>query len=106
MFNTAFMQDNYDFVLFFINYHLPFNNRVIEELSKVLFMCHMYRSSDLHDIMVNLDSITDNVLPKTMIQNICEIENIDSIVNLTIADDEIDWDMHSSISLVNLPVGN
>ena len=69
-------------------------------------MCHMYRSSDLHDIMVNLDSITDNVLPKTMIQNICEIDNIDSIVNLTIADDEINWAMHSSISLVNLPVGN
>jgi hypothetical protein len=56
--------------------------------------------------MVNLDSITDNVLPKTMIQNICEIENVDSIVNLTIADDEINLDMHSSISLVNLPVGN
>ena len=69
-------------------------------------MCHMYRSSDLHDTMVNLDSITDNVLPKTMIQNICEIDNIDSIVNLTIADDDINWDMHSSISLVNLPVGN
>ncbi len=70
-------------------------------------MCHMYRSSDLHNIMVKLDSITDNALPETMIQDICEIDNIDSIVTLTIADDdEINWDMYSSFSLGNLPVGN
>ncbi len=78
----------------------------MEELSKVLFMCHMYRSSYLHDIMVKPDSITDNALPETMIQDICEIDNINSIVTLTIADDEINWDIYSSLSLGNLPVGN
>jgi hypothetical protein len=92
--------------LFFINYYLQFNNRVIEELSEVLFMCHMYRSSDLHDIMVKLDSITDNALPETMIQGICEIDNINSIITLTIADDKINGDTYSSLSLENLRVGN
>jgi hypothetical protein len=92
--------------LFFINYHLPFNNRVIEELSKVLFMRHMYRSSDLHDIMIKRDSITDNALPETMIQDICELDSINSIMILTIAYDEINWDIYSSLSLGNLRVGN
>ena len=92
--------------MFLINYHPPFNNRVIEELSKVLFMCQMYRSSDLQDIMVKLDSITDNALPETMIQDICELDNINSIMILAIAYDEINWDMYSSLSLGNLRVGN
>jgi biotin carboxylase len=93
--------------LFFINYHLQFNNRVIEELSEVLLnMCHMYRSTDLHDIMVKLDSITYNTLPETMIQGICEIDNINSIITLTIADDKINGDTYSSLSLENLRVGN
>ncbi len=69
-------------------------------------MCHMYKSSDLHGIMVKLDSLTDNALPETMIQDICEIDNIKSIMTLTIAYDEINWDIYSSPSLGNLRVGN
>jgi hypothetical protein len=69
-------------------------------------MCHMYRSSDLHDIMIKLDSITDNALPETMIQDICELDNINSIMILTIAYDEITWDIYSSLSVGNLRVGN
>ena len=93
--------------MFFINYHLPLNNRVIEELSKLLFMCHIHRSSDLYDIMVKLNSSTDNVLPETMIQGIREIDNVNSIMTLTIADDDkIDGDIYSSFSLGNLRVGN
>lgn len=93
--------------MFFINYHLPLNNRVIEELSKLLFMCHIHRSSDLYDIIVKLNSSTDNVLPETMIQDIREIDNVNSIMTLTIADDDkIDGDIYSSFSLGNLRVGN
>ena len=93
--------------MFFINYHLPLNNRVIEELSKLLFKCHIHRSSDLYDIMVKLNSSTDNVLPETMIQDIREIDNVNSIMTLTIADDDkIDGDICSSFSLGNLRVGN
>ena len=69
-------------------------------------MCHMYRSSDLHDIMIKLDSITDNALPETMIQDICELDNINSIMILTIAYDEINWAVYSSFSIGNLRVGN
>ncbi|HJR46661.1 MAG TPA: hypothetical protein VJ799_00760 [Nitrososphaeraceae archaeon] len=75
-------------------------------MSKVLFMCYMFRSSDLHDIMIKLDSITDNALPETMIQDICELDNINSIMILTIAYDEINWDIYSSLSLGNSRVGN
>lgn len=93
--------------MFFINYHLPLNNRVIEELSKLLFMCHIHRSSDLYDIIVKLNSNTDNVLPETMIQDIREIDNVNSIMTLKIADDDkIDGDICSSFSLGNLRVGN
>ena len=74
--------------LFFINYHLPLNNRVIEELSKLLFMCHIHRSSDLYDIMVKLNRVPDNALAETRIQDIREIDNINSIMTLTIADDK------------------
>jgi hypothetical protein len=91
-------------VLFFTNYQLPFNNRVIEELSKVLFMCHMYRSGDFHDIMIMLDSTTDNALPETMIQDICELDNTNSITVLTVADVEINWNIYSSLSLGNLRI--
>jgi hypothetical protein len=69
-------------------------------------MCHMYRSSDLHDIMIKRDSITDNALPETMIQDICELDSINSIMILTIAYDEINWEIYSSLSLGNLRVGN
>ncbi len=92
---------------FFINYHLPFNNRVIGQLSKVPFMCHMYRSGDLHDIIVKLNSITYNVLPKTLIQDTREIGNINSIMTLAIANDKMNCDIiYSSFSLGNLRVGN
>lgn len=66
----------------------------------------MYRSSDLHDIMIKRGSITDNALPETMIQDICELDSINSIMILTIAYDEINWDIYSSLSLGNLRVGN
>jgi hypothetical protein len=57
--------------------------------------------------MVKLNSSTDNVLPETMIQDIREIENVNSIMTLTIADDDkIDGDIYSSFSLGNLRVGN
>jgi hypothetical protein len=90
--------------LFFINYHLQFNNRVIEELSKVLFMWHMYRSSDLYDIIVQLNSVTDNTLAETIIQDICEIDNVNSVATLTIADDKINGNISSSFSLRNLRI--
>jgi len=70
-------------------------------------MCHIHRSSDLYDIIVKLNSSTDSVLPETMIQDIREIDNVNSIMTLTIADDDkIDGDIYSSFSLGNLRVGN
>ena len=69
-------------------------------------MCHIHRSSDLYDIIVKLNSSTDNVLPETMIQGIREIDNVNSIMTLTIADDKIDDDIYSSFSVGNLQVGN
>jgi hypothetical protein len=70
-------------------------------------MCHIHRSSDLYDIIVKLNSSTDNVLPETMIQDIREIDNVNSIMTLKIADDDkIDGDICSSFSLGNLRVGN
>jgi hypothetical protein len=66
-------------------------------------MCHIHRSSDLYDIIVKLNSSTDNVLPETMIQDIREIDNVNSIMTLEIADDDkIDGDICSSFSLGNL----
>jgi hypothetical protein len=57
--------------------------------------------------MVKLNSSTDNVLPETMIQGIREIDNVNSIMTLTIADDDKkDGDICSSFSLGNLRVGN
>jgi DNA-binding Lrp family transcriptional regulator len=88
--------------LFFINYHFPLNNRVTEELNKLPFMCHMYRSSDLYDTILKFDSITDNALPETIIQDIREIDNVNYIMTLTIADDKIKGDIHPSFSLGNL----
>jgi hypothetical protein len=70
-------------------------------------MCHIHRSSDLYDILVKLNSSTDNVPPETMIQDIREIDNVNSIMTLKIADyDKIDGDICSSFSLGNLRVGN
>lgn len=70
-------------------------------------MCHIHRSSDLYDIIVKLNSNTDNVLPETMIQDIREIDNVNSIMTLKIADDDkIDGDICSSFSLGNLRDGN
>ena len=100
------MQLKHDLCLFFINYHLQFNNRVIEELSEVLFMCHMYRSNDLHDIMVSLNTITDNALTETIIQDLLVIDSVNSVTSLTIADDKINGDTYSSFSLGNLRAGD
>lgn len=69
-------------------------------------MCHMYRSSDLHDIIVKLNSITNNALAETMIEDIHEIDNVNSIVTLIVADNKINGDIYSSFSLGNLRVGN
>jgi hypothetical protein len=51
-------------------------------------MHHVYRPSDLYGITVKLNSITDNVLAETMIQDIRGIGNVNSIMTLTIADDK------------------
>lgn len=72
----------------------------------LLFMCHMYRSSDLYYIIVKLNSITENALAETMIQDIGETDNVNSIMTLTIAHDKINRDIYSSFSLGNLRVGN
>jgi hypothetical protein len=69
-------------------------------------MCQMYRSSDLHDIIVKLNSITDSVLAETIIQDIRERDNVNSIMTLTIADYKINCDIYSSLSLGNLRVGS
>jgi hypothetical protein len=69
-------------------------------------MCHMYRSSDLYDIIVKLNSITDNALAETMNQDIRGIGNVNSIMALTITDDKIKVDIHSSFILGNLRVGS
>ncbi len=66
----------------------------------------MYRSSNLHDIIVKLNSITYNALAKTMIQHTREIGNVNSIMTLTIADDKMNCDVYSSFSLGNSRVGN
>jgi hypothetical protein len=46
------------------------------------------RSNDIYDVIVKLNTVIHNVLAKTMIQDICEIANIKSIIVLTIADDK------------------
>jgi hypothetical protein len=56
--------------------------------------------------MVSLNSITDNALTETMIQDILVIDSVNSITSLTIADDKINGDTYSSFSLENLRVGN
>lgn len=58
-------------------------------MSKLLFMYHMYRTSDIYVIMVKLDSITDNnALAETMIQDIGGTGNVNSRITLAIADDK------------------
>jgi hypothetical protein len=69
-------------------------------------MYHAYRSSDLYDITAKLNSITDNALPEIMIQDIREIDKVNSIMTLTIAADKINGDIYSSFSLENLRVEN
>jgi hypothetical protein len=67
-------------------------------------MWHMYRSSDLYDIIVQLNSVTDNTLAETIIQDIREIDNVNSVATLTIADDKINGNISSSFSLRNLRI--
>ena len=61
-------------------------------------MCQAYRSSDFYDIIVKLDSITDNALAESMIQDILGIDKVYSVMTLTNADDKIRGDIHSSFS--------
>jgi hypothetical protein len=67
-------------------------------------MWHTYRSSDLYDIIVQLNSITDNTLAETIIQDIREIDNVNSVATLTISDDKINGNISSSFSLRNLRI--
>ena len=69
-------------------------------------MYQAYRSSDLYDIIVKLDSITDNALAESMIQDILGIDKVYSVMTLTNADDKIRGDIHSSFSRRNSRVGN
>jgi hypothetical protein len=69
-------------------------------------MCQAYRSSELYDIRVKLDSITDNALAESTIQDILGIDNVYSVRTLTNADDKIRGDIHSSFSRGNSRVGN
>jgi hypothetical protein len=69
-------------------------------------MCQAYRSSELYDIRVKLDSITDNALAESTIQDILGIDNVYSVMTLTNADDKIRGDIHSTFSRGNLRVGN
>jgi DNA-binding Lrp family transcriptional regulator len=76
----------------FINCRFQFNDRVIEELSKLPFISHMYRTSGIYDIIIEgsiqLNSITDKALTETMIRDIRGVDNVDSTMTLMIADDK------------------
>ena len=66
----------------FINCHFPFIHAVIEELRKLPFVSNVYRTSVIYNIIVRVNSPTENALRQNMIRDIRGIENVNSTVTM------------------------
>ena len=66
----------------FINCHFPFIHAVIEELAKLPFVSNVYRTSVIYNIIVRVNSPTENALRQNMIRDIRGIENVNSTVTM------------------------
>ena len=66
----------------FINCHFPFIHAVIEELGKLPFVSNVYRTSGIYDIIVRVNSPTENALRQNMIRDVRGIENVNSTVTM------------------------
>jgi DNA-binding Lrp family transcriptional regulator len=66
-FNTTLTLDKHDFCIVFINCHFPFSDALIEELGKLPFVSSVYRTSGIYDIIVRVNSLTEEALSENMI---------------------------------------
>ncbi|MDQ3872397.1 MAG: Lrp/AsnC family transcriptional regulator [Thermoproteota archaeon] len=72
--------------LVFINCHFPFNDAVIKELGKLQFVSDVYRTGGIYDIIVRVNSLTENALRGKIIRNIRSIKNVNSTMTMVIAE--------------------
>lgn len=68
-----------------MNCSIPINDSVARA-KQISIHLQLYQTSGICDIIVNLNSNTDNILRETMTQDIHGIDNINSTMNLRIAD--------------------
>ena len=72
----------------FINCYFPFSDAVIEELGKLPFVSAVYRTSGIYDILVRVNSLTEEALSENVIRNSRGIENANSTLTMVIADEK------------------
>lgn len=72
----------------FINCHFPFNDMVIEELSKLPFVNNVYRTSGIYDIIVRVNLPAEKARRQNITRDIHSIESVNSTVTMVIADDK------------------
>ena len=70
-----------------MNCSIPINDSVAR-VKQISIHRQLYRTSGIYDIIVNLNSNTDNILREIMTQDIDGIDNINSTMTLRIADDK------------------
>ena len=80
-----------------MNCSIPINDSVAR-VKQISIHRQLYRTSGIYDIIVNLNSNTDNILREIMTQDIDGIDNINSTMTLRIADDK-KGDIYSALIL-------
>jgi hypothetical protein len=87
-----------------MNCSIPINDSVAR-VKQISIHRQLYRTSGIYDIIVNLNSNTDNILRETMTQDIDGMDNINPTMTLRITDDK-KGDIYSALILEIYKLGN
>ncbi|MGI0020667.1 MAG: Lrp/AsnC family transcriptional regulator [Nitrososphaera sp.] len=58
---------------------------VMKELDKVPAISNVYQTSGIYDLVVRINSATEKELRRTLMADICTIENVKSTVTMIVA---------------------
>jgi DNA-binding Lrp family transcriptional regulator len=68
-----------------VNCHFPFDTRIMDEISKIPSVTHVYRTEGRYDLMVKINAETENKLIDMISRDVNAIHGVDATLTMIIA---------------------
>ncbi|HEV8404925.1 MAG TPA: Lrp/AsnC ligand binding domain-containing protein [Nitrososphaera sp.] len=68
-----------------VNCHFPFDTRIMDEISKIPSVTHLYRTEGRYDLMVKIKAETKDMLVDMISRDVNAIHGVDATLTMIIA---------------------